>query len=53
LRLNLTFLKWLVFNTNVNHNLYRGLSAEFNRSIWYWNASAGGRFLKNKELEVK
>jgi hypothetical protein len=53
LRLNWIFLKGFVFNTTANHTLYRGLSAAYDQSIWYWNAALGYKFLKDKSLEVK
>jgi hypothetical protein len=53
LRLNWMFWKGFVFNTTVNNTLYRGLSAEFDRSIWLWNAGLGYKFLKNQALEFK
>jgi len=53
LRLNWIFLKGFVFNTTANHTLYRGLSAAFDQSIWFWNAALGYKFLKDKSLEAK
>ena len=53
LRLNWIFLKGFVFNTTANHTLYRGLSAAYDQSIWFWNAALGYKFLKDKSLEVK
>lgn len=53
LRLNWIFLKRFVFNSNVSNSLYRGLSAEFDQSIWFWNAGIGYKFLKDERLEVR
>jgi hypothetical protein len=53
LRMNWIFLKHFVFTTTANNTLYRGLSAEYDQSIWFWNAGLGYKFLKNDALEVK
>jgi hypothetical protein len=52
-RVNWMFWKGFVFTSNLSHRLYRGLSAEFDQAIWYWNASVGYKFLKDESLEVK
>jgi hypothetical protein len=52
-RLNWLFLKGFVFTTTANNTLYRGLSAAYDQSIWYWNAGLGYKFLKDDALEVK
>lgn len=53
LRFNWIFLKGFVFNTNINHNLYTGLTSAFSQSFFLWNASFGYKFLKNRALEAK
>jgi uncharacterized membrane protein YgcG len=54
LKFNWIFLKGFVFNTNINHNLYTGLTGgSFNQSFLLWNASFGYKFLKNRALEAK
>ncbi len=54
LRFNWIFLKGFVFNTNINHNLYTGLTGSgFDQSFLLWNASFGYKFLKNRALEAK
>jgi hypothetical protein len=53
LRLNWVLRKRFVFTTNTNNTLYRGLSAEFDRSIWLWNAGVGYKLLKDQALELK
>jgi hypothetical protein len=53
LRLNWIFLKHFVFTSTANNTLYRGLSAAYDQSIWFWNAGLGYKFLKNDALEVK
>ncbi|MBT1703802.1 outer membrane beta-barrel protein [Chryseosolibacter indicus] len=53
LRLNWIFWKGFVFSSNLNTIMYNGLSAQFDQSIWYWNAGLGYKFLKDQSLEVK
>ncbi|RYE24301.1 MAG: TonB-dependent receptor [Sphingobacteriales bacterium] len=53
LKFNWIFLKGFVFNTNINHNLYTGLTSDFSQSFLLWNASFGYKFLKNRALEAK
>ncbi len=53
LRLNVIFLEGFVFNTDVNHYLYTGLSQSFNQNFLLWNAAFGYKFLKNRALEAK
>ncbi len=43
----------IVFNTNLNHSLYTGLSEGFNQSFLLWNASLGYKFLKDRSLDVR
>lgn len=51
----LNWLPWkgLVFNTDVNHSLYSGLSSGYNQSFLLWNAAIGYKFLKNNAGELK
>lgn len=53
LRLNWIFWKGFVFSNNLNNTMYRGLSAAYDQSIWFWNAGLGYKFLKDQKLEVK
>lgn len=53
LKLNWIFWKGFVFTTNVNNTMYRGLSAAYDQSIWFWNAGLGYKFLKDQSLEIK
>jgi hypothetical protein len=53
LRLNWIFWKGFVFSSNLNNTMYRGLSAAYDQSIWFWNAGLGYKFLKDQKLEVK
>lgn len=52
-RFNWIFWKGFVFTSNLNTAMYNGLSAQFDQSIWYWNAGLGYKLLKDKSLEVK
>jgi len=52
-RLNWIFLEGFVFNTNLNHSLYSGLTESFNQSFLLWNASLGYKFLKDRSLDVR
>lgn len=45
--------KGLVLNSNVTNSFFRGLSSEFDQSIWFWNAAIGYKMLKNRSLEAK
>lgn len=53
LKFNWLFGKGFVFNTNLNHSLYTGLSQSFNQSFLLWNASFGYKFFKDRSLEAK
>jgi hypothetical protein len=46
-------LKGFVFNTDLSHTLYNGLSQSFNQQFLLWNAYIGYKFLKNRSLEAK
>lgn len=45
--------KGLDLSSNVTNSFFSGLSSEFDQNIWFWNASVGYKFLKDKSLEVK
>lgn len=54
LKLNwLTLKDRLVFNTDINHSLYTGMTDGFNQSFFLWNAYVGYKFLKDRSLEAK
>lgn len=53
LKFNWIFLGGFVFNTNINHNLYTGVTQSFTEQFFLWNASFGYKFLRNKALEAK
>ncbi len=42
----------LVFRTNLNHQLYNGLSDDFNQNYWLWNISIGKKVFKNQLGEI-
>ncbi len=52
-KMNLIFLKHAVFNTELNHQYYQGLSAGYNPNFLLWNAGLGYKFLKNQQAEVR
>lgn len=47
------FWKGLVFRTQLNHQLYAGLSEGFNQNFVLWNMSLGKKFLKDRRGEFK
>lgn len=53
LSLNYIFWKGIVFNTELNHQLYSGLSAGFNQNFLLWNMSLAKKIFKNQQGEVK
>lgn len=52
-KVNITFLKRVVFATDLNHTLYTGLGAGYNQNFLLWNASLGYRLLKDKSLKAE
>jgi hypothetical protein len=53
LKFNWILLKAVVFNTNLTHTLYTGLSQSFDQSYLLWNTSLAYKFFKDRSLEVK
>ena len=53
LKLNLIFLKNVVFSTDLNHQFYKGLSAGYDQNYLLWNAGLGYKFLKEKQAEIR
>jgi hypothetical protein len=53
IKLNVIFLKHGVFNTELNHQYYQGLSAGYNPSFLLWNAGLGYKFLKRQQAEIR
>ena len=45
--------KGLVLQTDINHQLYKGLSGGFNNNFLLWNAGIGYKFLKKKAAEIR
>lgn len=52
-KFNWQFWKGFVFNTNLNHSFYTGLSSGYNQNVFIWSASLGYKFLKDESLELK
>ena len=53
LRLNWIFLDGLVFNSDLAHNSYSGLSEGYNEESLLWNLSLGYKFLSDNQAELK
>jgi len=53
LRFNWLFWKGFVFNTDVNHQMYSGLSQGYNQNYVLWNAGLGYKFFKDRSLDVR
>ena len=51
--LNLIFWKGMVFNTQVTHQYYSGLSKGFDESYYLWNLSLGKKLFQNQQAEIK
>lgn len=51
--LNYIFWKGFTLGTDLSNYLYRGLSAEYNQTIFLWNASIGKKFLKDNQAELR
>lgn len=51
--LNYIFYKGFVFNTELNHQLFTGLSDGFNQNFLLWNLGLGKKFLKNNQAEIR
>lgn len=45
--------KDLFFQTDIDHNLYNGISDDFDQSITLWNASLAKTIFKNQRGEIK
>ncbi len=52
-KLNLIFLKNVVFATDLTNQFYKGLSAGYDQNYWLWNAGLGYKFLKNQQAEFR
>lgn len=52
LKFNWIIGKSIVFRTNLNHQLYNGLSDNFNQNYWLWNLSIGKKVFKSQLGEI-
>jgi hypothetical protein len=52
-KLNLIFVKHIVFSTDLNHLYYSGLSEGYNQNYLLWNAGLGYKFLKDNQAEIR
>jgi len=54
-RVKLNVMPWkvLVFQTEITHQYYTGLSENFDDKFFLWNAGIGYKFLKNKAAELR
>lgn len=53
LSLNYIFWKGIAFNTELNHQLYRGLSEAYNQNYLLWNMSVAKKLFKQQQGEIK
>jgi hypothetical protein len=51
--INLLSKNGWVFHTDLNNQMYSGLTAGYNQSFTLWNASAGKKFLKNQRGDLR
>ncbi|MBS3999958.1 MAG: TonB-dependent receptor [Desulfobulbaceae bacterium] len=52
-RLNWIFLGGFVFESNIEHQYYKGLSDDINPNVYLWNLSFGRKFLKDNRAEIR
>jgi hypothetical protein len=52
LRFNWIIFKGFILRTDVNHQLYTGLSEDFNQNYWLWNLGIGKKLFKNELGEI-
>jgi hypothetical protein len=45
--------KGIIFNTNLTHTLFTGLSQSYNQNYLLWTIALGYKFLKNQALDVR
>lgn len=53
LSVNYIFWKGIVFNTELNHQYYTGLSQSFNQNFLLWNMSLAKKLFKKQQGEIK
>jgi hypothetical protein len=51
--LNYIFWKGIVFNTELNHQFYTGLTAGYNQNYLLWNVSLAKKLFKKQQGEIK
>lgn len=52
-QLNLLSKSGWLFQNDLNNQLYRGLTEDFNQDYWLWNMAVGKKFLKDQKGELK
>lgn len=45
--------KWMVLQSDINHQYNSGLSADYNKNYFLWNAAVGCKFLKDNKGELR
>jgi len=45
--------KWMVLQTEINHQYNSGLSQDYNKNYFLWNAAVGCKFLKDNKGELR
>ena len=53
IKFNWIFWNGFLINTEVFHNLYKGLEQDFNQEFLLWNVSLGYKFLENNAGEIR
>ncbi len=53
LALNYVFWRGIVINSEINHQLYTGLSEGFNQNFFLWNMSVGKKLFRKQQGEIK
>jgi hypothetical protein len=51
-KLNWIIYEGFVLRTDVSHQLYTGLSDDFNQQFWLWNLGIGKKMFKNERGEI-
>ncbi|MBZ5858253.1 TonB-dependent receptor [Flavihumibacter profundi] len=51
--LNLLSKNGWAYQTDINNQLYRGLTAVFNQNFWLWNMAVGKKFLKDQKGDLR
>ncbi|MBK7939163.1 MAG: TonB-dependent receptor [Lewinellaceae bacterium] len=52
LRFNWIVFEGFVLRTDLNHQLYSGLSDSYNQNYWLWNLAVGKKVFKNERGEI-